>query len=377
VRVLFAAHHEASTGGAQRALLDLAPRLARAGMTIHVTAPRDGDLLSRARAAGLETHVIDSPWWLTTASPAHRSHSQAIVNAVRTAHGRWRALLAAVAPDAVVTCTIAHPTPAFAATTLGIPHLWWIQEFGEIDHDLQFVFGERQTLALVGLLSAKVLACSNAVRDRLIGAGLPPATVATWYYGISVATCHPPRQDDGRLQLLQLGRISESKGTHVAIAAVRAAIGMGSNCWLRIVGAQSREERVHLHVQLERLGLADRVQVLPWSDDLDRAIAEADVILVPSRCEAFGRVTVEALRRGRPVVACRSGGSPELIAHKRNGWLFTPWGAPALAELLAEIGADRRQLALCTAAASSSIADRFLPDEQNGKFVSALKEIVL
>jgi glycosyltransferase involved in cell wall biosynthesis len=46
-----------------------------------------------------------------------------------------------------------------------------------------------------------------------------------------------------------------------------------------------------------------------------------------SRCEAFGRVTVEAMKLGLPVIAANTGGSLELVQHGINGFLYE-WGNP-------------------------------------------------
>jgi glycosyltransferase involved in cell wall biosynthesis len=66
-----------------------------------------------------------------------------------------------------------------------------------------------------------------------------------------------------------------------------------------------------------------------------------------SRSEAFGRVTVEYLRRGRPVIGTRSGGTPELVDDGRTGLLYSPGDTRALAnriELLASSNVILKEL---------------------------------
>ena len=59
---------------------------------------------------------------------------------------------------------------------------------------------------------------------------------------------------------------------------------------------------------------------------------EADVEIVPSNREAFGRVTIEAMFAGMPVIASDSGANPELVQHGRNGLLFQNGDKTDLAE---------------------------------------------
>ena len=52
-------------------------------------------------------------------------------------------------------------------------------------------------------------------------------------------------------------------------------------------------------------------------------IRGADVLLMCSRYDAFGRVTVEAMKLGKPVIGAKSGGTTELISEGFNGLLYT------------------------------------------------------
>jgi glycosyltransferase involved in cell wall biosynthesis len=58
---------------------------------------------------------------------------------------------------------------------------------------------------------------------------------------------------------------------------------------------------------------------------------------VTSRCEAFGRVTVEAMRAGVPVIGTDAGGTPELVADGATGLLYRPGDAGALAAAIARL----------------------------------------
>ena len=67
---------------------------------------------------------------------------------------------------------------------------------------------------------------------------------------------------------------------------------------------------------------------------------EADVALMCSRAEAFGRVTVEAMKASLPVCGTDSGGTPEIVIDGVNGLLFEPGSSASLASALVRLEAD-------------------------------------
>ena len=108
---------------------------------------------------------------------------------------------------------------------------------------------------------------------------------------------------------------------------------------LRIVGRGSRADVV------ERL-VAELPEQTTWAaalptDEVAAAMDEATVLVLPSRSEGMGRVVVEALLRGRPVVGTRVGGIRDLVRDGENGLLVEPGDAGALANALVQVLSDR------------------------------------
>jgi glycosyltransferase involved in cell wall biosynthesis len=84
------------------------------------------------------------------------------------------------------------------------------------------------------------------------------------------------------------------------------------------------------------LGVADRVRFLGFVDDVRSAVADWDVLALPSTQEPFGRSIIEAMALDTAVVASRVGGIPEIIEDGTHGFLVEPGD---VAELAARIGA--------------------------------------
>ena len=90
-----------------------------------------------------------------------------------------------------------------------------------------------------------------------------------------------------------------------------------------------------LRTMAVQYGLGGRVRIGAGSRDMPAALMLADVVAMPSiKPEPFGRVAIEALAMGRPVVAFRHGGAVESIDEGRTGWLADPLSVDSLAEAL-------------------------------------------
>ncbi|MEW6750751.1 MAG: glycosyltransferase family 4 protein [Candidatus Latescibacterota bacterium] len=91
----------------------------------------------------------------------------------------------------------------------------------------------------------------------------------------------------------------------------------------------------YLRELASRLGLGERVVFAGFQDDVPGVMAALDVVVLTSAQEAFGRVLVEAMAAGRPVVATRSGGVAEVVADQETGILVPVGDVPGIAAAVA------------------------------------------
>ncbi|UCF92799.1 MAG: glycosyltransferase family 4 protein [Desulfobacterales bacterium] len=92
------------------------------------------------------------------------------------------------------------------------------------------------------------------------------------------------------------------------------------------------ELEADLRAEAVRRGVSDRVVFLGWRDDIPEVMQILDIFVWPSSNESMSSVLVEAMASGKPVVASRAGGIPDLVQHGETGLLVTPGDAGALAE---------------------------------------------
>lgn len=103
---------------------------------------------------------------------------------------------------------------------------------------------------------------------------------------------------------------------------------------LAVIGNGELAPRVQS--EIDRLGLSDLVTLMPFSGDMGSYLSAADILVLPSRWEAFPISVLEAMSAGLPVIATRVGGVPEAVQDGVTGWLVPPRDCDRLAASLAE-----------------------------------------
>jgi glycosyltransferase involved in cell wall biosynthesis len=81
---------------------------------------------------------------------------------------------------------------------------------------------------------------------------------------------------------------------------------------------------VDLRAEALQLNADGRIKFLGWRDDIDEIMQIFDVLVLPSLNEGMGRVLVEAMAAGKPVIASNIGGIPDLVKHGHTGILVPP-----------------------------------------------------
>jgi glycosyltransferase involved in cell wall biosynthesis len=199
-----------------------------------------------------------------------------------------------------------------------------------------------------------VVAHSAFIERHLRGNGVTRAALVPLFLDPMPEPSPPP----SRPRILFSGRIVEAKGLETLLrAAARLDVPLdvaGDGWWL------PPAQRL-----ADRLGLSGRVAFLGWLDaqDLGTVNDRATVVVMPSHWpEPFGLVGLEALARGRPVVASRTGGIPEWLHDGDVGLLVPPGDEAALARALAELLGDASRARALGARGSALVRSSFSAD---------------
>jgi len=374
VRILVVNHSAARhLGGSEHSMLELIAvwRTQNAAIEPVLVSPAEGSAMERAAAdAGWRTTIAPYGGWVSFGDRESSARTRLERSAAAAHVAALGAVLDDVQPALVIINTIVTPWAAVAAQERGIPVAWFIREFVDDRPGFRLREGRTATLAVVDALADRVLANSEAVRASI--ADVIPSDRVTVAHPVinSEALAHaaehrarirfastdqdsPAPSRAARLRIGLVGRVTPEKGHGAAIEALALLVARGVDAQLDIVGGVILPGFDHeLRRRARRHGIADRVHLLGEKRRPLEHLAETDVSLVPSPREAFGRVTLESLALGLPVIASTHGGATELIEHGVSGALVDVHDPSAIADALARYAHDPALLAAHSAAAA-------------------------
>jgi glycosyltransferase involved in cell wall biosynthesis len=326
-------------GGAAESVLELAAALVREGAAVTLAAPDAPGFAPRVAAAGAR--------FVSVAMASRRD---------------WRSFAALTGLlrrgefDVVHThCRNADLHGGLAARATGTPHVahlrgLLVDETGNVGGGLV----DRLHRALLRRSPRSIVAVSEAVRRRALALlGVAPERVITVRNGVAVAAFRTPRRataevraelaiPDGAPLLLAVGALGCCKGQDVVLDALaRIAPQAEHRPAPHAVFVGEGPDRERLLAQARRLGIDARVRFVGLRRDVADLMHAADLFVHAARWEGFGRVVAEAMAAGRPVVATRVGGVPEIVADGATGRLVEPDRPDALAAAVAALLADQ------------------------------------
>ncbi len=137
-----------------------------------------------------------------------------------------------------------------------------------------------------------------------------------------------------------VSKLWEGKGHSTLIHAFAGVKQEISEAMLVIVGEGYLREK--LYELVVSLGLKESVLFTGFQMDVRKVLATFDVAVLPSFYEGMGRVLLEAMAMGKPVVASAVGGIPDLVHHGQNGLLVTPGNISEVKSCLLRLLLDPR-----------------------------------
>lgn len=377
MRVCFISH-TAGRGGAELALLELVQGLIAEGVDCKVLVPKRGPLLEALDRLHVEWKIISYPWMVSVRPRRIPDRTLRAIKAalpsvpMARAITRWRC-------DVVLSNTATIGAGALAALLARLPHVWHLHEFGYHDHNLLFHLGERRAVQLIGCLSAVVIANSKAVAKEY-ACYISPNKIRVIYQSVTprdeIEKIFDVTPGPGVLRCIMVGTLQSKKGHTDAIKALSEVIRRGISAHLLVVGEGDERFAAELLEQVKDLGLERWVTFHGYVSNPLLLIRSADLMLMCSRWEAFGRVTVEAMLAGKALIGSASGGTIELIQDGKTGLLYESGNHAELADkiqYLHDNPEDRKRLG--TAARSWAIG-RFTQERYAKEVLDLLNEVL-
>jgi glycosyltransferase involved in cell wall biosynthesis len=340
VKILFY-NHTGQVGGAERLLLNILPRLDRARFDPLLVCPAEGPLRHLATEAGIRTETIGGlrarfTWRIDHFVRYLKSFVEIIV--------QLRQKVLEANPDVVHANSVRAGLVATAATFGRKTQIVWHI------HDLLPHHPFNPFIRATAGLSrrTRIIAVAQASADRFVGnfAGLRkrltvlPNGIDKDKFHSSAAARRRIRSElgiDTQAPVIgMIGRLTPSKGQLELLRLFPKVLREFPNATLVIAGAPSFNQEQEYSQLLDRtvrdLGISDRVRMLGSREDVADIMQSLDLLVINSASEACSLVILEAMACGTAVLATRTGGTPEIVEHLKNGWLVEWRNENALTE---------------------------------------------
>jgi glycosyltransferase involved in cell wall biosynthesis len=224
-------------------------------------------------------------------------------------------------------------------------------------HVLRGYFGPLRSLVFrllerwLAAHTTALIAVSPQVRDDLVSLGVAPRDrFAVIRLGIELDERVAGAQD-GRVESRHylgippdrfavgwIGRMTAVKRTDDVLVAFKALRDGGVDAVLCMVG--DGPDREELERRAHELGVVRDTLFLGYQEDVAPYYAAFDALVLPSSNEGTPVSAIEALAAGRPVVATRVGGVPDVVQEGKDGFLVEPGATDDLADRLAQLARD-------------------------------------
>jgi glycosyltransferase involved in cell wall biosynthesis len=230
-------------------------------------------------------------------------------------------------------------------------------------------------IRLANARAVKVIANSEASRTAFIQSGGKSDCVSVIYNGFNPSNYQIDPILRPQIRKLwnwptnsfivgHFSRLSPWKGQHILLDALQqcpkeiVAVFVGD----ALFGED--DYRSSLQEKVKELDLGDRVKFLGFQDQVPDLMSACDLITHTSTApEPFGRVIVEAMLSGTPVIASAAGGALELLEQNRTGWLTPPGDAQALATTIKHCYNNPTLTQTLAQTAQTQARDRFHQDQ--------------
>lgn len=217
----------------------------------------------------------------------------------------------------------------------------WLAMLGLRRHTFGFLkkLSMKSLLTLACHMSSRIIVLNHVMKKSLINLGIkankigiiPETTVEDSLFKI------PKLENGGRAYvktMIFIGRLSDEKGLFDLVESMKILHDQYGVKKVRLKIVGNGPLRRDLECKVSTLGLDDIIEFTGYvsHDKISKYLTEAWLLVLPSLTEALGKVILEAMAAGRPVVATRVGGIPEVVENGVNGFLVKPGNPEALAQ---------------------------------------------
>lgn len=316
---------DSNTKGPNGAFIELIDSLDRDEFNFYVILPSIGPMVDELKIRNIPFRIFYYKWWMREqGSPKWKKLARIVINFCIFPVICYQIMKRRC--DIIYTNTIVISVGLFSAIILRKTHIFHIHEFGFEHHKLIFDFGKTASLWLANKFTKYFICVSHSVAEAY-SHFIEKNKIKVIYQSVTIPNKMLNEKSlimrEHKFQCVIVGRLFENKGQMDAIKAVSHLINKEHlDIGLWIIGEGHQEYEEYLKKIVEEDNLEKFIVFLGGLDNPFPLVKKSDIALMCSRSEGFGRVTVEAMLLGKPVIGARSGATIELIKDGFNGFLY-------------------------------------------------------
>lgn len=263
---------------------------------------------------------------------------------------------------------------AIAAQKCGVPYIWHLRELLDLDQNNTFWDDDYRVLYEN---AARLIAISQFVYDHF-SEKVNPANMVMIPNGIDVSKYYVPDKkpfSEKCTHILCVGNMNGTKGQEVLIQACAYVKKHTTLQWcVELVGGGTEENRYQ--EMCKCLGLENEIKFCGIQKNTIPYYRKADIMIMSSKAEAFGRTTVEAMMAGCVIIGSNSGATPELLQNGKYGYLYDRTSPESLGRLLVYVQTHQEEATL-VAIAGQKMAKAYYTSERNAVLVQSVYDKIL
>ncbi|MEO1761323.1 MAG: glycosyltransferase family 4 protein [Cyanobacteria bacterium J06629_18] len=251
------------------------------------------------------------------------------------------------------------------------------EHFSQTNRKISVTLANRASLVIVNSEASKkafIEAGGEADKVKIVYNGFDPQKYRS--NETEIQQIRKELQLEDKFIVGHFSRLAPWKGQHILIEALAkcppevAVILVGD----ALFGEQDYVKQ--LHQQIDALQLQNRVKFLGFRNDIPLLMSACNLVAHTSTSpEPFGRVIVEAMLSGTPVVAAAAGGAVELVESGTNGFLATPGNPQELTEIIETCLSDKQKTDNIAQTARNIASQRFHVVNINQQIAQLLKQL--
>lgn len=226
--------------------------------------------------------------------------------------------------DCIYTNSSQTGIGAQCAELTNLPHIWHIREYGELDYQFIFYKGRKYFNTWANKAAAIISMSQGITNTVLVDIKAPVYSLHDGIIQSSVLQNISPRTQVPKdfWTFLIIGAIHPAKRQFEVLKAFRSLLQTHKNVHLKIVGKGRKLYLLKMKFYAFLYGMNESVQFIPYVSNPYEEHVKSDVLIMNSKSEGMGRVTLESMVVGNPVIGYASGGTIELIHDKVDGYLY-------------------------------------------------------